>query len=384
MTASRFIFVTCQIGAETALKHETARRWPELRFAYSRPGFLTFKLPPEMGDDFAFEAVFARSWGFSLGKAEGTTPDERAREVWQLAGERKFDKVHVWPRDRLAAGEHGYQPGTSDESLAARAAIMAAAPDDRWGLAHFAVPGEQYVPVPFSEPTKLDDAVLDVIVIDEKLWWVGWHRASTFAGRYPGGLVELKLPEDAVSRAYLKMEEALRWSRLPVKRDEAVAEIGCAPGGSCQSLLRRGLYVLGVDPAMVAPEVLDHPRFVQIRKRANSVRRREFRKVRWLTADMNVAPEYTLDAVEAIVTHEQVPIRGMLITLKLVEWQLADELPKWLERIRSWGFSEVRARQLMYNRQEVCVMAMRPKKRDAARQAGSKERGQRRLTDTPE
>lgn len=369
MTASRFIFVTCQIGAETALKHETALRWPELRFAYSRPGFLTFKLPPEVSDDFAFEAVFARSWGFSLGKAEGASPEERARDVWQLAGERKFDRLHVWPRDRMAAGEHGYQPGTSDESTAARAAIMAAAPAT--ALAD-------------DEPTKRDDAVLDVIVIDEKLWWVGWHRASTFAGRYPGGLVELKLPEDAVSRAYLKMEEALRWSRLPVKRDEVVAEIGCAPGGSCQSLLRRGLYVLGVDPAMVAPEVLDHPRFVQIRKRASAVRRREFRKVRWLTADMNVAPEYTLDAVEAIVTHEQVPIRGMLITLKLVEWQLADELPKWLQRIRSWGFTDVRARQLMYNRQEVCVMALRPKKRDAARHAGSKERGQRRLTDTPE
>ena len=38
---------------------------------------------------------------------------------------------------------------------------------------------------------------------------------------------------------------------------------------------------------------------------------------------MNVAPRYTLDAVEAIVTHPEVNIRGLLLTLKLPDWDLA-------------------------------------------------------------
>ncbi len=33
-----FLFVTCQIGAEGAVKGELGRRWPGFRFAFSRPG----------------------------------------------------------------------------------------------------------------------------------------------------------------------------------------------------------------------------------------------------------------------------------------------------------------------------------------------------------
>jgi 23S rRNA (cytidine2498-2'-O)-methyltransferase len=79
----------------------------------------------------------------------------------------------------------------------------------------------------------------------------------------------------------------------------------------------------------------------------------------WLVVDMNVAPRYTLDTVEAIVTHPEVSIRGLLLTLKLLDWNLADEMPLHLARIRSWGFRDVRARQLTHNRQELCVAAMR-------------------------
>src|SRR5262245_48924986 len=97
-----FLFVTCQVGAEGAVKHEIARDWLALRFAYSRPGFLTFKLPAGMpfADDFDLKSVFARAHAFSLGKAAGMTPEEQARSVWELLGGRAVDELHVWPRDR--------------------------------------------------------------------------------------------------------------------------------------------------------------------------------------------------------------------------------------------------------------------------------------------
>jgi 23S rRNA (cytidine2498-2'-O)-methyltransferase len=78
-----------------------------------------------------------------------------------------------------------------------------------------------------------------------------------------------------------------------------------------------------------------------------------------MTADLNVAPNYTLDAVESIVTHRATHFRGLLLTLKLIEWELAEHIPEYLERVRSWGFEYVRARQLSYNRQEICVAALR-------------------------
>ena len=49
----------------------------------------------------------------------------------------------------------------------------------------------------------------------------------------------------------------------------------------------------------------------------------------------------------------------MLLTLKLLEWELAEHIPEYLACIRSWGYTYVRARQLAFNRQEICVAALR-------------------------
>ncbi|HWA97512.1 MAG TPA: SAM-dependent methyltransferase, partial [Pirellulales bacterium] len=251
--------------------------------------------------------------------------------------------LHVWPRDAHPAGERGYEPGFTDASRAAEAAIRAAASGD----------------LSDELPTPSSQLVLDVVVVSENEWFVGYHRTRSGTSRWPGGMRDTPLPTDAVSRAWLKMDEALRWSGLPVRRGQQVVELGCAPGGSCQALLERGLEVIGVDPAVVDERVAAHPRFQHLRKRSAEVPRREFARTQWLTADMNVAPEYTLEAVEAIVTHPRVQIRGMLLTLKLLEWSLAAEAPKYVARVRSWGFPNVRARQLQHNRQEICVAAMR-------------------------
>ena len=63
-----------------------------------------------------------------------------------------------------------------------------------------------------------------------------------------------------------------------------------APGGASQALLDRGMFVTGIDPAEVDPAVVKHPRFRHLRKRGTDVRRHEFLGVRWLAADMNIAP----------------------------------------------------------------------------------------------
>ena len=102
-SAAPFLLVACQVGAEAALKAEVARDWPSFRLAFSRPGFVTFKLPALPTHDFAFDAVFARAAGISLGQATGADTAERARHVWTLAGSDPYDALHVWQR-RHGAG----------------------------------------------------------------------------------------------------------------------------------------------------------------------------------------------------------------------------------------------------------------------------------------
>ena len=162
------------------------------------------------------------------------------------------------------------------------------------------------------------------------------------------------------------MQEALEWSALPMATGDVCLELGCAPGGSSQAMLDCGLEVIGVDPAEVDPVVLSHPHFTHLRRRSSEVPRKRLKGVHWLAADMNVAPAYTLDAVEALVTHPNASVRGMILTLKLADWNLVEALPAYLERIRGWGYRDIRTRQLAFNRQEICVVALR-------------SRGQRRL-----
>jgi 23S rRNA (cytidine2498-2'-O)-methyltransferase len=345
-----FVFATCQVGAERALKSEIARTWPALNFAYSRPGFLTFKLPEGHGpaEDLDLGAVFARAHGISLGKVTLDSLEAGAAEVWKLAGSRPYDALHVWQRDTAAIGYRGFEPHVTPAALQAEEAIRGHSSAAPRRLTRVAEPGA---------------LVLDCVLVEAHEWWAGYHRATNPERAFPGGLRDIAVPEDAVSRAYVKMVEALAWSELPVQAGETVVEIGCSPGGASQALLDRGLRVIGIDPARVDARVLAHANFTHVQKRGADVRRREFRGVTWLAADMNVAPAYTLDTVEAIVTHPTVNIRGLLLTLKLLDWKLGEQIPAYVERVKSWGYGDVRARQLPHNRREICLAALRRRRK---------------------
>ena len=70
--SSSFLFTTCQAGAEKLLKLELERTHPELRFAFSRPGLVTFKNASTDGvvsPSVSIGASFARTYGASVGQA---------------------------------------------------------------------------------------------------------------------------------------------------------------------------------------------------------------------------------------------------------------------------------------------------------------------------
>jgi 23S rRNA (cytidine2498-2'-O)-methyltransferase len=346
-----FLFVVCQVGAEAALKHELSREYPGVRLAFSRPGFVTFKWPPEQAlrEDVDLRSVLARTWGFSLGKVGGAPPEELADAVWVLAGDRRWKHLHVWQRDIARPGERGFEPGVTPQAQEIGGQIAARQPR----------PADSTKTLPINLLAHAGDPILDCVLVEPDQWWIGYHLARALPTRWPGGVPKIDLPEQAVSRAYLKMTEALLWSGLPTAPGDRCVELGSSPGGSCQALLDRGLVVTGIDPAEMHEAVLAHPNFTHVRARGADLKRREFRGTKWLLADSNVAPQHTLDTVEHIVTNRQVHVRGMLLTLKLLDWDLADQLPEDLDRIRGWGYSYVRARQLAFNRQEVCVAALR-------------------------
>ena len=160
-----------------------------------------------------------------------------------------------------------------------------------------------------------------------------------------------------ISRAYLKIAEAIPWSRLPFHAGDRVVEIGSSPGGACQRLLDLGAQVVGIDPADMDERIASNPRFEHWRSKSQQVKRRLFKTFRYLICDANVAPNYTLDTVEAIVTYPTSKFRGLILTIKLSTWEHAKEIPQHIARVKSWGFERVEARQLAHNRREYCLVA---------------------------
>ena len=352
-----FLFVICQAGAERAVKDEVSSRYRgEFRFSYSRPGFVTFRIPDEVRRDrsFALKSAFARTWGFSIGKVSGTDGHQLCREAWQVFAERfprdelaAVRNLHVYERDRRLPGDDGFEPGVS---LLAKE-VGSLLQDDchpTWSDSGIT-----------NEPAGQGDRVLDCVIVEPGEWWLGWHRVNSVAASWPGGVPLLEPPNDMISRTWLKMAESLKWSGLPVEPGDACVEIGSAPGGSCQMLLGLGLSVTGIDPAEMDPLLTGNPFFTHLRARARDLKRRTFSGFRWLMSDASVAPNYTLDTIEAIVTHNAGSIEGMLLTLKLPDWKQAARIPEFHKRIRSWGYRYVRSRQLAYNRREICVAATR-------------------------
>ena len=329
-----FLLVACQGGAEAAVAARQAAALPGARKAAWRRGLVTFRLEPGVDppDDF-FPAglVFGRACVRSLGQVTGTDEATLAAAALATAGRAAWRNVHVWNRVATVAAPV--------ESIRAR--LLEAT-----GLGAIDATAEP------------GDLVLDVVVDSADRWWVGWHLARTPPSRWPGGIYPRALPAEKVSRAWLKLDEAIATFTIGLRAGERAIELGAAPGGACQRLLEAGLDVVAVDPALVDERVAAHARFEQWRMRARDVKLRRFRGCDWLVCDMNIDPKSTLAAIERVVTAPGVRPRGIVATLKLPDWSRAAELPGWLAAFAGWGYRPA-ARQLSTAGREVCVVARR-------------------------
>ena len=344
---SQFLFVSCQVGAEPALKREIARDYPDFHFAFSRPGFVTFKSAKVLEASFELHSVFARAYGLSYGKLEKADGASVLGKVREMTERSAPFQLQVWERDRHAPGEEPLGFVRDALETAALSKILDADTD---GL--------------FSR--KLDvrtgDLVIDVIVIEQDEWWIGMHSHTSDHAPQPGAKPGLILPSDAPSRAWLKLEESLLVSGADVRPGDVAVELGSAPGGATFALLNRGLHVVGVDPGEMHPSVMENPNFMHMKCTAAELMRRDLPdNIQWFLNDMNVEPRISMFAVDKLASRMKFSLLGVLLTIKLNKWSMADEIPGWLEHLRAMGMVHVRATQLFHNRQEVFIFGLTKK-----------------------
>ncbi len=341
MSEPTFAMMVCACGAEQVVKESiTAEGW---RLAFSRPGFVTAKndsaQPPPTG-------VFIRSAATSIGQARS---EDCAPQIATLLEKLEaadasppFDQLHVWPKDRVPIGRFGFEPGVDEVSRAVAEQVFDAI-QSRWIRCDAA-----------NRIAQGGDSVLDIVLVEPAHWFFGKHTATTWPSRWPGGVQPIEPQHEPVSRAYYKAAEAITWSGFEMKAGDLAVEIGSAPGGACGRLLELGMRVIGIDPAEMDPRIAGHPKFRHIRARAGDLPRKEFRGGKWLLVDSNVKPDKTLATIENIVTHRHSEFRGLLITLKIGDYESANLIDRWSDKIASWNPKAMQVRQLARNKCEVC------------------------------
>lgn len=340
----RFYFSVCQAGAEKAVKTEISSEIPALRFAFSRPGFVTFKeAEPSASPAVPRKAIFVRLWGEALGQAK----DKDA--LLALVGSIPAGAVvQCFERDQFTPGE---EPAGFVRNARIRALLS-----------------DCGIPIPEGVP-RTGDVVYSLIWIDDFHVFLGRHIHSDSLSPSPGNYVDIPLPETSPSRAYLKIEEAINRFKPEIRPGMSVLEVGCAPGGATSAMLARGLRVTGVDPQYMDGSVFNHPKFSFVRKETQHLDSEDLRGVNpdWIVMDMSIAPLEALDqlayAVSLLKTNcaagEPLRLKGGFLTVKLNDWSFVSSIPLYLRRIEQIGFRDLRPTQLCSNRREFFVWAPR-------------------------
>jgi 23S rRNA (cytidine2498-2'-O)-methyltransferase len=327
-----FVWVVHQPGVAKWLKRELGELAPALRFAFARPGLSTFKLLEPPSDTFVLPSSFARAWGFSLGRV-ATIDELLARSEGLTDGPLR---LHVFERETEG-------PVESQHSRGQRAAALAAALHER--------APERWLPDPLA---RVGELVLDVITPpadqpDDEPWLLGWHVHDAWHGPEPGGVAHVPAPAASPSRAWSKIEEAIRWSALEPRAGERALEIGASPGGACLALLDRGLEVIGIDPGPIAETVLARARFTHVPRPFAELERRELsrllaRRIDWLLLDVNLAPAISLRFVERVLGWLSARPRGCFLTIKLNDDKVAATLPRVRARLHAIAGAGARVR----------------------------------------
>ncbi len=298
-----FYFALTNPEAESLLKEEVALYYPEARFSYSRPGFLTFKSDKELN----FDPVFCRVSGLSLGKVK--------RE------ELNFDRAWIWK---------------NNESLIIPPELQKISDETNFR------PGEK---------------VTLIMMLSESEFWVGEYVQESTHFQTPGEVSSI-LETEAPSRAYYKIAEAAEAFDLPFENEEKVLELGSAPGGASQFLLEQDLIVYGVDPADMDEKIVRHQNFRHYRMPFENITLTTFKQeIDWMISDVNLPP--TVVMKEIVRLHEFMKPKGLVLTLKINDSKHLKMMWSFVEMVKVLGYKKIALKYLPSHRQEVCLTALK-------------------------
>ena len=361
MITPRFYFATCQVGAEKVVKAEILNEFPHLKFAFSRPGFITFKEDDDQRPIIhQTHGVFTRLWGKSIGQAKDPSAlieliqglADAVPEINKNTGKTHI-KIHAFERDC-------HLPGDEPEDFVANEKIQ-----NIKKTLYEALPENAKALFQWNFSPSLGERIFDLIWIDDFHVFLGSHIHGPHLDAAPGNMPKIHLPSHSPARSYLKIAEAIHRFKPKIEKGMHVLEIGCSPGGATTALLGLGLKVTGIDPKFMDQSLYSQPNFTFIQKTALTVTSEDLTSINpdWIVMDMNIAPLEALDELGHIIDclrgiwKEKLKLKQGFLTIKLNDWSFSQSIPLYLKRLKEKGFYDLTATQLYSNKQEFFVIA---------------------------
>lgn len=220
------------------------------------------------------------------------------------------------------------------------------------------------------EDVKRPQIVVSLLCAQE-LAYLGISLASDNLSPWPGGMRHFAQTPEQISRAEFKLLEALETFGVTLPERGRALDLGAAPGGWTRLLLEAGLKVVAVDPAKLDQRLFRRPGLIHFRGYAERYLEIEEPGKKPQLFDV-ITNDMRMDARDAArllidMRSKLRPDGFILSTLKLPHATASvDPLRNLREAtsLLSRYFDIVRAKQLFHNRQEVTVIAARPRNRE--------------------
>lgn len=306
--------------------------FPNLKFSFSGPGWVTFKIESPQNKSFSldFECPLALRFGYGLDiiKCPDHHPAPLLEKITELVKIHHCNKVHYFERVELK---------NEDNSLREKL---------------------QSLPIQLNTLLKHNDKCLQIFKIQDGLYATGlttiYHDNQS---PFVGATLTAKVPPESPSRAYLKIAQLDDLYRFDWKANDTVLELGASPGGISTYLLNQGLEVHAIDSA---PLKIQHPKLKTIIDSVQRLKSDELSpNTKWIVSDLNLSPKQVIQEVLRLSQNLE-ELRGIFLTLKLTHVELVPRLGQYVDLLQNhFKNFEFSLMQVPSHRQETHVIGLR-------------------------
>lgn len=340
---SPYFFCICQKGGEEFIKKEMEEFYSYYKLSFSSKGLVSFKSSKKLINlETVLDFVFSRLTLIFLkkGNLEDIKLFIQSDEVYANLPLTYYSNLEIKNTDTKESAEPK--------------------PDAQLNQRMNEVPrGFDFIDM---VKIKTDQPFMSLIQVKENEYWLGIRKKSVLDWDICGGEPKITMPSQSPSRAYLKIEEALYWSKAPILKSDLAIEVGSAPGGACYSLLERGLKVVGIDAAEMSPVVMAYPQFKHIQSSVHFANTKQYvGECQWLLLDMNNKPRIALPEALKLVELYQSSLLGVFLTLKINELSFIQYLTEWRKEASKAGLKSPRITQLPSHKSEILLYALTAK-----------------------